>query len=353
MPGRMETSVTVRENASGAPLPGEPQPPSYRFSTEDLPEADRVAIFREIVGRQMLRQEMEPLPDHRFHIHGTARRLAGGPYLLRCTGSPQRARRTRHLLSDGDDSLFFQWTKSTRYAEHLGRELQLGPGEAVLFSCSEPRSITLPSRFEAITIKVPRMALGPLLREADSCFARAIPANSGALGLLIRYLKILSEESSTATPQLQELAVTHVYDLLAIAVGATRDAAETARRRGVRVARLHAIKTDIGEHLSDENFSIAGLAARHRMTPRALQMLLEETGKTFTEFLRELRLERARQMLMSLRFDHQRVIDVAFACGFGDISHFNRTFHARYGAAPSDIRAARAKLVVTTGTKKN
>lgn len=331
-------SVTDHANASDAPLPGEPAPPGYRFSTEDLPEADRVAIFREIVGRQMLRQEMEPLSDHRFYIHGTARRFPGGPFLLRCTGSPQRARRTRHLLSDGDDSLLFQWTKTTRYAEHLGRELTLGPGDAVLFSCSEPRSITLPSHFEAITIKVPRNALGPLLHDADSCFARTIPANSGALRLLVRYLEILSEESSPATPELQELAAAHAYDLLAVALGATRDAAETARRRGVCAARLQAIKTDIGAHLSDGDLSIAGLAAQHRMTPRSLQMLFEETGTTFTEFLRNQRLDRARRMLMSRRFDHQRVIDIAFACGFGDISYFNRTFRARYGATPSDIR---------------
>jgi AraC-like DNA-binding protein len=349
----METSVTDRENASRGPFPGEPQPPSYRFSTEDLPESDRLAIFREIVGRQMLRQEMEPLPDHRFHIHGTARRLPGGPFLLRCAGSPQRARRTRHLLSDGDDSLFFQWTKSTRYAEHLGREIALGPGDAVLFSCSEPRSITLPSRFEAITIKVPRNALGPLLREANSCFARPIPANSGALTLLIRYLEALSEESSTETPELQELAAAHVYDLLAIVLGATPDAAETGRRRGVRAARLQAIKTDIGEKLWDEGLSVTGLASRHRMTPRSVQMLFEEAGTTFTEFLREQRLSRAHRMLMSRRFDDQRVIDVAFACGFGDISYFNRTFHARYGAAPSDIRAVRAKSVDRIGAERD
>src|ERR1041384_4620275 len=68
----METGVTDRPIASEAPSQGEPQPPGYRFSTEDLPEADRMAIFREMVGRQMLRQEMEPLSDHRFHIHGTA-----------------------------------------------------------------------------------------------------------------------------------------------------------------------------------------------------------------------------------------------------------------------------------------
>jgi AraC-like DNA-binding protein len=31
---------------------------------------------------------------------------------------------------------------------------------------------------------------------------------------------------------------------------------------------------------------------------------------------------------------------IALASGFGDLSHFNRSFRRRYGATPSDIRSA-------------
>jgi AraC-like DNA-binding protein len=30
---------------------------------------------------------------------------------------------------------------------------------------------------------------------------------------------------------------------------------------------------------------------------------------------------------------------IAYDCGFGDVSYFNRVFRRRYGAAPSDVRA--------------
>ncbi|MFC4844519.1 helix-turn-helix domain-containing protein [Bradyrhizobium sp. GCM10023182] len=32
---------------------------------------------------------------------------------------------------------------------------------------------------------------------------------------------------------------------------------------------------------------------------------------------------------------------IAFECGYGDLSYFNRSFRQRYGATPSDIRAGR------------
>jgi AraC-like DNA-binding protein len=43
-------------------------------------------------------------------------------------------------------------------------------------------------------------------------------------------------------------------------------------------------------------------------------------------------------MLTSRRFDVHRIIDIALACGFADISYFNRAFRARYGVTPSDVR---------------
>jgi AraC-like DNA-binding protein len=36
----------------------------------------------------------------------------------------------------------------------------------------------------------------------------------------------------------------------------------------------------------------------------------------------------------------QTLTAIAFAVGFGDLSYFNRTFRRRFGATPSDIRAA-------------
>jgi AraC-like DNA-binding protein len=36
---------------------------------------------------------------------------------------------------------------------------------------------------------------------------------------------------------------------------------------------------------------------------------------------------------------HLAIIDIAFAVGFGDVSHFNRTFRRRFGETPSGVRA--------------
>ena len=55
------------------------------------------------------------------------------------------------------------------------------------------------------------------------------------------------------------------------------------------------------------------------------------------------RLARAHRMLTDPRHVGRPVSAIAFDVGFGDLSHFNRTFRRRYGATPSDVRAAAAR----------
>jgi AraC-like DNA-binding protein len=38
-----------------------------------------------------------------------------------------------------------------------------------------------------------------------------------------------------------------------------------------------------------------------------------------------------------------RVSDVAYACGFNEISYFNRCFRRRFGASPSQYRNGKAE----------
>jgi AraC-like DNA-binding protein len=310
------------------------------ISTDAYPEHARVGAFREIIGRGMLRLDIEPLPGQPFHTHATVRPLPGLSVIW-SNSSPVRIGRTRQLIADGNDDLIFQWSTGAASGEQRGREFNLQPGDAVLLSCCDPGGATLRSNCDAISLSVPRRALDHLLCDMEGCVARPVRGDPAALKLLRHYLAFLREQAPATSAALQQLAVSHVYDLLALVLGATRDAAENARGRGASAALLCAIKADIGANLMNGDLCIADIACRHRVTPRYVQMLFEREGTTLTRFIREQRLARAYRMLASPHFDGSLVIDIAFACGFSDVSFFNRCFRARYGATPSDIRSAR------------
>jgi len=45
-------------------------------------------------------------------------------------------------------------------------------------------------------------------------------------------------------------------------------------------------------------------------------------------------------MLADPRYAAETISAIAFACGFGDLSYFNRVFRRQYGATPSAVREA-------------
>jgi AraC-like DNA-binding protein len=139
---------------------------------------------------------------------------------------------------------------------------------------------------------------------------------------------------------LRHAVATHIHDLCALAIGATRDAAEVARGRGLRAARLREIKADIVRNLRREDVSVNALAVRHRMTPRYIQRLFESEGTTLSRFVLGQRLVQAYRMLTDPRHAHRAIGMIAYDVGFGDLSTFNREFRRRFDVTPSDVRAA-------------
>jgi AraC-like DNA-binding protein len=127
----------------------------------------------------------------------------------------------------------------------------------------------------------------------------------------------------------------------ALAIGATRDATEIADGRGLRAARLRAIKADIVRNLREGDVSINALALRHRVSARYIQRLFEGEGTTLSQFVLGQRLVQVHRMLADPCHAHRAISTIAYDAGFGDLSTFNREFRRRFGATPSDIRATR------------
>jgi AraC-like DNA-binding protein len=76
------------------------------------------------------------------------------------------------------------------------------------------------------------------------------------------------------------------------------------------------------------------------MTPRYVHLLLEETGRSFSEHVLDRRLCLSQCLLTDPNRASVKISNIAFECGFTDLSYFNRTFRRRFGATPSEMRAA-------------
>jgi AraC-like DNA-binding protein len=323
-----------------------------RLSLDSAPEYERPILLREFFDRLGVRYDAEPVGVDPIEIDLTLQALPGLQLLSgRLQGA--RYRRTRENTDPTEDVGLVVNPRGAFLISQRGREIVLGDGEATLVSLTESLETIHRPPGDMLVLRFPRPRLAPRLSGAQDSLLRRIPRNTQALRLLTDYVEIARDEHRVADRELQHLMVTHLYDLVAVAIGATRDAAEAAQGRGVRAARLHAIKQDIARNLDQANLSVAALADRHRCTPRFLQRLFETDGTTFTEYLLAQRLARAHRVLVDPRRDGEKISAVAYDCGFGDVSYFNRVFRRHYGTAPSDVRAqARQDVPDSRDTKK-
>jgi AraC-like DNA-binding protein len=312
----------------------------FRFSTAHFGERDRLPIFREQIGRMIVKLDPEPLDDGAFHAEANVRELSGlGIGSWAC--SNLKIARPRELLDGTDDLVLTIITSGNVRASQRGRDILLGPGQAVLQSSAEAGDMVVPvspSRF--VGLRLPRKALASLVRDPEDMLIRQMPANTEAMRLLALYIRELDDSYQLATPELRNAVVKHLVDLGALIIGANRDAAVAAEDGGLAAARLAAFKADISDNLSYGDLTLPAVAARLKLTPRHIQRLFESAGSTFSEFVLGQRLARAHHLLTDPRHSGTTIGTIAFEVGFGDLSYFNRTFRRHYGATPSDVRAA-------------
>ena len=250
-------------------MPGAPGASGpIRFSLNAAPVEARPDLYRELFGRSVHRMDIEPLHDIPFEAEASLQALPGlHLFAGRVHGSCNR--RTRALAADGVDDFALMVNLGGPYIVcQRSRELVLADGEATLTSCADPLSLTHYPPGDVLALRVPRARLAKLVPGVDDCVMRLVPSDTLALRLLRDYVGLAWEKETIARGELQELAVTHIHDLVAVALGAARGSPETAQGRGLRAARLNAIKRDIARNLRGGDLSVSALALRHGCTPR-------------------------------------------------------------------------------------
>jgi AraC-like DNA-binding protein len=309
---------------------------AFQFSTASHPAHQRVAAWREVFGRALLNIDITPQSNDAFQARATAYRGSSFGLIDVATAAAHQGN-SRSLITS-DDISFGVVADAHWRASQLGRATDLRAGDGLLLSNGDVGSINFPTECHYRAFCIPRSAIQPLVRDIDTLFGRRTPASTPALRMLLTYLELVRTDNAVTTPELEAAFTNHVCDLLALTLGATRDAAELARMRGLRAARLHAIKEDIRRNLSRPNLSVDSMATRHRISDRYVRDLFEKSGSTFTRFLTEQRLTAAHKTLMA-RTD-MPISAIAYNVGFSDISSFNKAFRQQFGCTPSDVRNA-------------
>ena len=99
----------------------------------------------------------------------------------------------------------------------------------------------------------------------------------------------------------------------------------------------------INENISDSNLSVEELASQLKLSRSQLYRKIKAlTGQTVNEFIRKIRLERAKQILDS---GNANISEACFSVGFSSPSYFSKCFKAHFGVLPSELDAKKEAIL--------
>jgi len=101
-------------------------------------------------------------------------------------------------------------------------------------------------------------------------------------------------------------------------------------------AFLNRLTSIVEANLKDENFGVRELADKMRMNRSSIHRKLKSiTKKSVSEFIREIRLQRAKELLEE---GNSNISEVAYNVGFGSPSYFTKSFHDYFGFTPGELK---------------
>lgn len=130
------------------------------------------------------------------------------------------------------------------------------------------------------------------------------------------------------------LLTDNLCNLLALAT-----ATDIAPSRFAPELLIEAVLTFCRQNLHRSELSPLVVATRFGISVRTLHLRFGALGQTFGRWLLETRLDACNKALRDSRQQNRSISEIAYSCGFNDLSHFNKSFRARFGMTPGQWRS--------------
>ncbi len=216
------------------------------------------------------------------------------------------------------------------------RQCHESAGSILLLDSRLPHWRELGMHSHLLNLRIPKAALERHLPDPHAICARPVRVGRGkarlAWDFILSVWERRAELDATDTPELTEILLRMVAGLLDGAGEASRCPARRSDTR--RRQLLHHIAT----HLDDPLLSAARAGDACAMSARYVHMLVRATGRSFSQYVLERRLERSRMLLVASDGVHCSISGIALDCGFRDLTYFCHAFRRRYGVSAGEYR---------------
>ena len=316
------------------------------FSTDTVHPRDRLAYWLEEAAKAFVSYEFSTQAGCNFSGKISAGSL-GKLNIVGFESGPCIATRTERCLKAAtDDDVLLCRQMGNSSAHQDGRDAGSGPGDVYILDPRRTFSVMVASTANGLIFKVPRSELEARLGNLASYTALTLSPKQPVAALASDFLAMLAARTDAIDQSMGAKLVQQALDLVALAFEkASGGVTQLSSNWATTLMRLKAI---IEKRLHDPALKPAVVAAAAGISVRYANMLLAHDGSSLERFIVLRRLHRSYQALESPAHLSRTVGEIAYSCGFSDMSHFARRFKAQFGCSPSEIRPEVLRSSFTT-----
>jgi AraC-like DNA-binding protein len=273
-----------------------------------------------------------------FAINARCRSYAGFTVARFTTtgGRCQLNRAAADIATDGHDryALYLTLSGDLEFSQ-FGRTRVCAPTSFTVLSASEPAAHNKMGDNDTLCFLMPREFVDQRIVHIERTCVQPI-SSRGATGFLAcqSLLALQHGAASMEDPQFLTTA-SLVGDLVLLALSGSRDC--LSGERSVRLANIARVKKVIRARLHEPDLTLDAIAAACSLSLNYVHKLFRDEGCTVSEYLKNERLQRARQMLESPAEFGTTVTQVSLACGFSNMSHFSTAFRRAFCLSPREV----------------
>lgn len=287
--------------------------------------------------------EMGIVTSRKFHGEVTVLQLGRvqlGSAKTIADGAVNVVRSEARLRQDGDYRIMIVINRgdTPMSVRQFDRKIDLKRDEMTVLAMDMPSECSTPQSGQSHVIFLPREILQQPGRMLESLSATRLKTHRTAQLLLSQNVQQLLGAKEDFEPNLETASGEYIVQLASTILQkqSLQPAKQQAKDPETRVAD---IRKQIARSYRIPDLKPTAIGERLGLSARSVQHVLSQNGSTFSEELMAMRLEAAFGMLRSGAT--APVADIAFKCGFSDLSTFHRAFRARYGKTPNAARAAK------------
>lgn len=228
------------------------------------------------------------------------------------------------------------------------RVYEMNPGDLMVINDVEPHRMHTGRKGMHQTVMVfsPSLILGSLcssaldndyikaFSERKTGFSNKIPSSDPRAEGIKEAIQDICTEHAERKEGWQLMIKSRLLSLLTILYRyyLSSDTIQTSRKDLLKISPvLKVIESDPAADISTEDMAeLIGITKQHFCT-----IFKKSTGQTLTSYINSVRIKKCTRLLLET---DSCITDIAYSCGFNNLSHFNKVFLNSTGSTPSEFR---------------